>query len=81
MNCLEVRSIKNTHLIQRFHFNDETDLKTFQKKTLINVHKDLICDDVDKRIKQTKQIFKPSIAVKKYCVENTDAFDNFVWKN
>jgi DNA recombination-dependent growth factor C len=81
MNCLEVRYINPKQVIQHFHFNDETDLKTFQKKILINVYKDLICDDVDKRIDTTKQLFKPSCNVKKYGIENTDVFDTYVWKN
>ena len=81
MNCLEVRSLKNKHVIERFYFNDETDLKTFQQKTHIKVHKDLICNDVEKRIDTTKQLFKPSCNVKKYGIENTDAFDTYVWKN
>ena len=82
MNCLEVRSIKNTHVIQRFYFNNKTDLNTFQfNSNFYNVYKDLICDDVDMRIKQTKQIFKPSYNVKNYSIENTDVFDTYVWRN
>jgi len=45
---------------------------------LVDVFDELKCDDLDKRINMTKQIFKTNCDVKRYSIENTEAFDDYI---
>ena len=55
-------------------------MKTFKrnKQLLVDVFDELKCDDLDKRINMTKQLFKTNCDVKRYSIENTEAFDEYI---
>tara|TARA_R110000823_G_scaffold11963_2_gene40272 strand:+ start:4395 stop:4643 length:249 start_codon:yes stop_codon:yes gene_type:complete len=77
MECLK---LTENNIIQRFYFTDRANLKTFKrnKQLLVSVFDELICDDYDKRINMTKQLFKTNCDVKRYSIENTEAFDEYI---
>lgn len=77
MECLK---LTENNIIQRFYFTDRANLKTFKrnKQLLVSVFDELICDDYDMRINMTKQIFKTNCYVKRYSIENTEAFDEYI---
>ncbi len=76
MKCLKCYE---DNIIQRFYFNTDEDLKTFKRdeELLVWIFDELICDDVDRRIKMTKQLFRTNCDVKRISVENTTAFDEW----
>ena len=77
MDCLK---LTENNIIQRFYFTDRANLKTFKrnKQLLVDVFDELKCDDLDKRINMTKQLFKTNCDVKRYSIENTEAFDDYI---
>ena len=77
MKCLK---LTEDNIIQRFYFKTREDLKTFKRdeELLVWIFDELICDDLDKRINMTKQIFKTNCDVKRYSIENTEAFDEYI---